>query len=182
MADSIIKPGEFMTVRACNNSRRKGFSLTEIVLAVALLGLVLVIVCSVFFKALMGIKRGQTGGTAMYIIGKKIDEVKSVDLGKTDGIDIKELYQHIEGYDPPPADLGKKYLSWNTTEFSEKVITGKEGTKGEYEFTIEIKNYYEGASAIEDLKKVTVEVKWLDSLQGKKRNLKVDTFLARKAY
>ncbi|MEQ8222247.1 MAG: type II secretion system protein [Candidatus Eremiobacterota bacterium] len=161
---------------------KKGFSLTEIIIAVALLGIALVTVCSVFSRALIGIKRGQTGGTAMYIANKKIDEVRSLDLGQTKGIYINELYQHIEGYNPPPTDLGKEYISWDTTEFSEKTITGKEGTRGEYEFTIEIKNYYEGAIAVENFKKITVEVTWLDSLLGEKKKLKVDTFLARKAY
>lgn len=165
-----------------NNLTRKGFSLTEIVMAVALLGLVLVIVCSVFFKSLMGIKRGQTGGTAMYIVNKKIDEVKSVDLGKKDGIYIKELYEHIEGYEPPPVDVDK-HISWiSTSSVSEKRISGKEGHSGEYKFIIDIKNYYEGSSAVDNLKIVIVEVTWHDSLLGKQKSLKVDTLLARKAY
>jgi prepilin-type N-terminal cleavage/methylation domain-containing protein len=182
MSDSVINPDVFIINRSCNNFKRKGFSLTEIVLAVALLGLVLVIVCSVFFKALMGIKRGQTGGTAMYIVSKKIDEVKSVDLGKTNGIYIKELYQHIEGYDTPAIDADK-YISWISTDaVSEKTISGKEGPGGEYKFKIDVKNYYENSSSVDNLKIVIVEVTWHDSLQGKEKSLKVDTLLARKAY
>jgi len=159
-----------------------GYSLTEIVIAVAILGLVLVVICSVFFKSLMGIKRGQTGGTAMYIANKKIDEVRSLDLGITEGIYINEVYQHIEGYDPPPADLNN-YISWNPAgAIPQKTITGKEGPTGEYKFTVEIKNYIDGGLPVENLKLVTVEVKWFDSLLKKEKNLKVDTLLARKAY
>lgn len=182
MSDSVINSGWIITNRNFDNNSRKGFSLTEIVLAVALLGLVLVIVCSVFFKALIGIKRGQTGGTAMYIVSKKIDEVKSVDLGTTNGIYIKELYQHIEGYDIPPVDTDK-YISWIATDtISEKTISGKEGPRGEYKFKIDVKNYHENSSAVNNLKIVIVEITWHDSLLGKEKSLKVDTLLARRAY
>jgi prepilin-type N-terminal cleavage/methylation domain-containing protein len=163
--------------------KKKGFSLTEILMTVALLGLVLIVICSVFFRALMGIRRGQSGATAMYIANRKIDEVKSIDLGKVSGIDINELYQHIEGYDPPPVDLNS-YISWdpNTVGVLEKTITGKEGTLGEYEFTISIKQFYENSSPVTNLKSIIVEVKWYDNLQQKKKSLKIDTLLARRAY
>jgi len=163
--------------------KRKGYSLIEILLAVILLGLVLVVICSVFFKALLAIKRGQTSGTAMYIANKKIDEVRSVDLGNVKGIYIDELYEHIEGFDGLPTEFDN-YISWDTTSggISEKIITGKEGTRGEYEFIIEIRNYQEESLTVDNLKSVTVEIKWYDSLQGKEKKLKVDTLLARKAY
>ena len=64
----------------------------------------------------------------MYIANKKINEVKSIDLGNTEGLYINELYQNIEGYGPPPVELDN-YISWSATSgvIREKTIPEKKG-------------------------------------------------------
>jgi prepilin-type N-terminal cleavage/methylation domain-containing protein len=154
-------------------NERKGFTLVELTIAIALFAIVILVVCGVFSKSLQGIKKGQQTSTVFEIANKKLDEVKRIDMSDPDGILIKSLYTSIEGYDPPTVNIDD-YILWDTT--GEITITGKEGDRGEFKFTVIIKG------EAQDLKRIHVEVVWNDEALNKKKTTKLESFLARKSY
>ena len=163
-----------MKKKLSNDYLQKGFSLFEIVIAIALLGLVMVSVCSVFAYGIESIKKGQKNAIAIHIGKKKLNELNNIDLNDPNGITYKSLCTSIEGYDPAQTPPTENCISWDIT--GQHDITGSEKIAGSsYNFTVGIEGFQPG------LKKISVTVKWFDS-EGKEKNFKLNTLLARKIY
>jgi prepilin-type N-terminal cleavage/methylation domain-containing protein len=153
--------------------KKKGFSLLELLVAVAILGVILVTVCGVFIHGLNSIKKGKEIALSLTLANKKIDELNNLELRDPNGIKKKNLCEMIEGYAPVSILPENTYISWGIS--GEQEITGVETRAGiEYRFTIKIKGFQQ------DLKKITVEITHpgLDP-QGTKK-IEINTLLARK--
>lgn len=156
-------------------SKKKGFSLLEIVIAIALLGLVMVTICTVFARGLQAIKKGQKSSAALYIANKKIDEVVNADLSDPYDILPKKLCENIAGYDPSSINPSSPDIDWDDT-FDTTVIKGQENVgEVKYDFEITIKGY------VKDLKKVIVKLTWVDPVMGGAKSMVIHTLLAKKA-
>jgi len=158
-------------------SRINGFSLLEMVIATALLGLVLVTIGSVFAKGLEALKKGQKNGVALHITQKKIEEVINIDLADPDFILREKLLTSVENYDPAKVSItpsGSTDLSWNDT-FDTLTVEGTEEVGGNsYDFNIKIEGYRPG------LKKVSVTLKWVDVVLKDEKTMEIHTLLCRK--
>ncbi|MEQ8225503.1 MAG: prepilin-type N-terminal cleavage/methylation domain-containing protein [Candidatus Eremiobacterota bacterium] len=150
--------------------KRKGFSLTEIVIAVALLGMVIVVVCGVFVKGLEAIKKGKYRAAGIHLIDKKFAEFNNFDLGNSSGIIISDPNQYIKGFDHANGDS----IPWNSPKGTvDYVIYGTEHMAGiDYDYAIKIEGYQD------NMKKIAISVTWPD-LQGQK-NLEISKLLCRK--
>ena len=154
---------------------KKGFSLLEIVIATALLGLVLVTIGSVFAKGLEAIKKGQKNAVALNIARKKIEEVINIDYSDPDYLLTQKLMASVEGYSTCSiTPSGSTNLRWNDN-IDVLSLSGEE-VVGEviYTFDIKIEGYRPG------LKKVSVYLKWFDFMLKDEKVIEIHTFLSRK--
>lgn len=151
----------------------KGSNLIEIVLAIALLGMVIVIISGVFISGLESIKKGKEIAVALNIAKKKIDEIKRVDLTCSEGIYKKELLENIKGCNPDTLIPEDSYIPWDSTGNQE--IEGTEILGGrDYNFFISI----EGSE--NNLKKLTVKVDFSVPGDRGSKIVELTTLLARK--
>jgi prepilin-type N-terminal cleavage/methylation domain-containing protein len=132
--------------------RKKGFSLTEIVIAIALLGMVIAIVCGVFVKGLEAIKKGKYRSAGLHVADKKFTEFNNYDLADPNGIIITEPNQYIKGV----TSASSSSIPWNSLLGTvDCVIYGTEDMVGiNYNFSIKVEGYQN------NIKKVSVTVTW----------------------
>jgi len=155
---------------------KEGFTLSEIVIAIAILGLIMVAVSGVFIAGLNSIKKGKGISVGLCIASKKIDEINSVDLWDQLGISKAKLRASIENYEPSSiVDAPTDYVPWDMTG-SQNIDGIEEISNVKYNFTISILPFRN------NLKKVTVEVYWNDDASNSQKRLELNTFLARKVF
>ncbi|HPZ08904.1 MAG TPA: type II secretion system protein [Candidatus Eremiobacteraeota bacterium] len=157
-------------------SQERGFSLLEIVIAIALLGMVIIVVCSVFAYGLQAIKKGQQNSAALNIANKKLDEISNIAMEDPNGILKIDLLMNVEGCDSAIINAEGTFIPWDSTGNQE--INGSEKVGGvNYKFKIDIDNYEP-----DYLKKITVQVKWFDLVLKSEKTLQLTTLLARKNF
>ena len=150
-----------------NNYEKKGFSLMEIIIAVAVLGIVIISVCGVFLHGLDAIKKSKYRGCAVHIASQKFTELEEVDLGNNSGIPTDKISippgdgGYIEGFQSSAPD-NVDFINWGSSGVF-YTIKGKQSMEDiPYDFTITIENYGD------NLKKITVEVFWRE-VEGDKK-------------
>ena len=154
---------------------KKGFTLIEIMTAIAILGLVIVTICGVFIHGLNAIKKGKYRACAIHIAKQKFNELGEINLGDPSGIPVKKLSEPppeecIEGWQNSDPDIGD-YIRWDASTPLYK-ISGKQKMAGiEYDFDVVIEHYHK------NLKKVTVKVTWKE-IEGE-RKVELCTLLSR---
>jgi len=150
---------------------KKAFSLMEIVVAVALLGMVISIVCGVFVHGLHAIKKGKYRAGAIHVANQKFAELNNLDFGDPNGIPVVELKVpppdgYIEGFASYVAHRTGD-IPWNTLiGVSDFEVTGVQDMGWvDYNFHIKIEGYDI------NLKKIVVEVTWKEPDGNRKLEL-----------
>jgi len=154
-------------------NKKNAFSLCEMIIAIALFGLVIVTVCSVFIHGFNAIKKGKEIAIAVHLINKKFDEISNLELDIPSGISKNNLCSNIEGYSPASITPDNNYVSWSASGYQEiegtEIIADKE-----YTFFIKIESYKD------NIKKISIEVTFTSDNIGIQK-LRQTGFLARKA-
>lgn len=162
------------------NFKQKAFSLTEVIIAVAILGIVLVTVCGVFVHGLHSIKKSKYRSGAINIANQKFDEIKEADWSCPSGLPVDKLSQPspdgvIDGFVSCLSNGNDPYILWDT-QVAAFVIYGFQVMGGiEYDYTISI----EPTKPYDPyVKRVSVLVEW-DEVEGKK-DLELVMLIARR--
>ena len=76
---------------------KKGFTLVEVMLGIALAGLLLVMLCGVFVYGLNAIEKGRIRSTAINLVERKISEAHNMvkRAGSDDSLTYEELLENI---------------------------------------------------------------------------------------
>lgn len=168
-------------------NKRKGFSLVETVISVAIMGLVIVTVLGVFVAGNNAIKKGRYRTAGVNIAEKKISEMRNLlatypdfntDIrGYIDPNTISGTIDHIE---PSSGQL----IVWHDPGASMTAfgIYGLEhiSATGDYEFAIKLEDYIDSSTTtIFNLKLVTVTIYWMDPVSGRQVVTKMSSLIAR---
>ena len=153
---------------------QKGFSLVEIIIAIAILGLVVVTICGVFLHGLNSIKKSKYKACAIHIANQKFSEIQDSDWSYPSGLPADRLSQAglIEGfqYYSDPSDNGS-FIDWNYG--TSVAVYGTQSMGGiDYDYTISIDPNQPY------VKKVSVLLEW-EEIKGH-RQLKLSTLMARR--
>jgi prepilin-type N-terminal cleavage/methylation domain-containing protein len=152
---------------------KKGFTLSEIVIAVALLGIILVVISLVFMKGLFAIKKGRYRATAFNIANSKFVELSNAGLSEPNGIPVADFPILIKGYTGCVDHGNTTSIPWPDSGGIDYEITGVEQFPGlDYNFDITVQSYGD------NLKKIGVEVTWNQPDVGKQR-IQLYTLLTR---
>ena len=155
--------------------KEKALTLTEIVVAVALLGLVMVSLSGVFVRGLYAIKKGKYRAAAIHIGNQKYAELKSIDWGNPLGIPTERLDEPdciIEGHTISIPNKNGDYIPWDITADPYEIYGLQEMADIEYDFYIKVDSYDR------NLKKIMVTVSWKE-VEGD-RSIDLCTLLVRK--
>ena len=156
---------------------KKGFSLIEILIAIALLGVIIVVICGVFVIGLESIKKGKSRATAFHIANKKFAELSNIDVTDDRGIPVDQFELFVKGYQNANQYGNTVRIPWDTPGGTPDYdISGMEVIEGK-DFNFEIK--IEGYDSDLKVKKLSVEVKWIESEEGEKK-LVLYSLLAKK--
>jgi type II secretory pathway pseudopilin PulG len=171
--------------------KKKGFSLIETVIAIALVGMVIVTILLVFTRGNDAIKKSRSIIMATTMAEKKISEVRNL-MAKypkygeiIDETEFRESISDMYTIDPNSIAI------WNGIEATGTslpmspdtiTITGTENTGlGIYEFEIIIIDYTEPVEGLQpDIKDVSVEITWTDPPSTLLKKLKMKTLIAKK--
>ncbi len=172
--------------------KTKGFTLTETVISIAIMGLVIITVLGVFAMGNNAIKKGRSIVIATNIAEKKISEVRNLLAKYPDYITtitetiFRESITSIDAVNP------NSIIIWNASAGPPPVpmamtpdtitITGTEviPRSGDYSYTITIKDYIDSSTIkLPDLKKVDVEVRWLDPPSTIEKKLVISSLVAK---
>jgi prepilin-type N-terminal cleavage/methylation domain-containing protein len=163
-------------------SKKKGFSLVEILIAVALAGILLVTLCGVFVQGLNAIKKGRFRSTAMNIADKKIIQVrrlvKSVGFGSqitgneaysivSDGDDTSNATELKIGSSNVASGDTNTYEIWtpsNSNIYAHGYITIKGTARYEYKLNVNDEPYTEVPMG--GVKKIRIEITWKEERAG----------------
>lgn len=151
---------------------KKGFSFIELLLAIALLGVIIVTILGVFVHGLHAIKKSRYRVIAVNIANKKCSELRYLFLNNGDPISADTIKNNIYGTDNVDSDF-----KWDSGTIE---IIGKETADHiPYNFIINISQ--EGSSDTKGLilllKKIDIEINWKE-VEGI-RNVKMSTYLSR---
>ena len=149
---------------------KRGFSLAEVVIAVALLGVIIVIISGVFVRGLHAIKKSRYRVVAVNISDKKCSELRYLFLNTITPISRGEIADSIYGAESVDNDF-----DWGTlvSPAPPVHIEGKETVDNiEYSFIIEISD--EGT--VDGLKEVEIKMVWPE-VEGE-RSFNVSTLLS----
>ena len=166
-----------------NPQKRKGFTLAETVIAVALLGILLVTICGVFVHSTRAIKKGRYRIAGLNLAEKKISEIRNLFALLSDNGTIicsqilfsSEDYPGIVSYSDSVTDDGSTVAPateiniWQTP-YRPLEIKGTENIPqtGDYEFTVLMEDYItpDAPENIDGIKKITVTVAWMEPQVG----------------
>jgi len=152
---------------------KDGFTLSEIVIAVALLGMILVVISMVFIKGLFAIKKGRFRATAFHIANSKFVEISNAGLSDANGIPVADFPTLVNGYSSSIDHGNTDYIPWTNSGTIDYEIKGVEKIPGlDYNFDITIEGYGN------NLKKIGVEVTWNEPDMGKQK-IQLYTLLTR---
>lgn len=150
-------------------NKEKGFSLAELILAVALTGLLLIVICGVFIFGLNAIEKSKIRSTALNLADKKIAETKNLimTLDDYDRITGDRLISIIS--DSNEIKVGGQIITadeeyeitWGLTG-NELTATGEISIAGTTDYNYQ----YELKDDQLNLKKVRVEVTWEEERVG----------------
>jgi type II secretory pathway pseudopilin PulG len=165
-------------------NKRKGFSLVETVISVAIMGLVIVTVLGVFVAGNNAIKKGRYRTAGINIAEKKIAEVRNLLATYPDpNTDMRGYIDPntISGFDHIEPSSGQ-LIVWSEPSASMTAFTiyGTENvsTTGDYEFNIKMEDYIDSSSnTIFDLKLTTVIIYWMDPVSGRQMITKMSTLI-----
>ncbi len=163
---------------------KKGFTLMEVMLGIALAGLLLVMLCGVFVYGLNAIEKGRIRSTALNLAERKISEshnlVKRAGSGDhLKGSDLRNIISDSNEilYSGSPADPGQICKLWiNDYDASRIIATGSTSIKDtadfDYAFIFEDTLY-------RDLKRVCVEIYWEDEERVGIKKVYLESFVSR---
>ncbi len=150
----------------------RGFTLAEVVLAVGIMGVIILLISSVFISGLYNIKKSKYRITALNIVDKKLSELKNLPLSDNI-IPADDINSSIYG-----ADTVTGNLTWGSSS-TDITVQGNEHINNiPYRYTINISEYNNPADDPNNIKKVNIEVKWKDP-QGGEKSVRTITLLAR---
>jgi len=164
---------------------KKGFTLMEVMLGIALAGLLLVMLCGVFVYGLNAIEKGRIRSTALNLAERKISEshnlVKRAGSGDhLKGSDLSNIISDSNEifYGGSPADPGQECELWvSDPSIDTRIIaTGSTSIKDtayfDYAFIFEDTLY-------SDLKRVCVEIYWEDEERVGIKKVYLESFVSR---
>ncbi len=137
-------------------SKKQGFSLTEIVIGVALMGLVILVICGVFVQGLNAIKKGKYRAMALHIANQKYAELTNIDWSHPYGIIEDDLCSPPTGYiEGSSYSSSGGYIDWVGGSC---IVDGSQTMDNiDYTYRITLEPY---PSATRNIKKVSVTVRW----------------------
>jgi prepilin-type N-terminal cleavage/methylation domain-containing protein len=155
------------------SNRKSGMTLTEIMIALMLLGLIIVVMLGVFVKGSYAIKKGRYRITALNLANQKIVEFNNIDLtlSKITRGDIVASIQNVQKVETGnpvrtsattvTSDTDEIYI-WNPTK--EYKVSGVENIKGtNYDYTLFIETYtcdLNTSPTEHKLRKLSVVISW----------------------
>lgn len=155
-------------------STKEGFSLTEVVIGVALMGLVIIVICGVFVQGLNAIKKGKYRAMALHIANQKYSELTNVDWSHPYGIVEDDLCSPPTGYiEGSSYSSSGGYIDWTGGSC---IVEGSQTMDNiDYDYRIIFEPY---GTAMKNLKKVSVIVRWKE-INGEQK-VRLCTLISRK--
>ncbi len=155
--------------------KKGGMTLTEIIISVALLGMVIITLSGVFVRGLYAIKKGKYRASAIHIGNQKYAELKSLDWTNPLGLPADKLNAPdcvIEGHTLSVPHNNDDYIPWDITADPYEIYGLQEMSGIRYDYYIILE------SQDKDLKKVQVKVSW-EEPEGEK-DVTLCTLIVRK--
>jgi prepilin-type N-terminal cleavage/methylation domain-containing protein len=151
----------------------KGFTLAEVVLSVGIMGVIILLISSVFISGLYNIKKSKYKIAALNIADKKLTELKNLPLCDNT-IPVSDINSSIYG-----TDFVTGALTWGSSS-PDITVQGNENINNiPYRYTIKISEYNDNPpDDPNNIKKVNIEVKWKDP-QGGDKSIRTITLIAR---
>ena len=151
----------------------KGFTLAEVVLSVGIMGVIILLISSVFISGLYNIKKSKYKIIALNIADKKLTELKNLPLSDNT-IPVSNINSSICG-----TNLVTGNLTWGSSS-PDITVTGNEIINDiPYTYIINISEYNDNPTDDpNNIKKINMEVKWKDP-QGGEKSVKTITLIAR---
>jgi len=175
-SDNTIKNGIYFIPEVVYVKRsRKGFTLAELIMGIAIMGFIIVIISGVFVHGLSAIKKGKYKSGAINIASSKLAELKKIPL---QNVVIYRSAIKSAISDTPDVDND---LTWGASSVP-VVIKGQQISNNiPYKYTMTVNEYTEDPNShISNIKKVTLLVTWEEPGQGEK-SLKTVTLVSKPA-
>jgi prepilin-type N-terminal cleavage/methylation domain-containing protein len=161
----------FSKSRMAANLSTKGFTMMEMLWAIALMGTIMVVVAGVFVHGMNAIKKGRYQMWAFSVIEEKIIQFRKLPLNDPN-IPASTIRDTLE------ANSVDNNLSWGALSPAINVQGRKDLNFLKYNYQIKIEEYDPGSSL--NIKKITMDINWKEP-DGRQEAVKSITFITKPA-
>jgi len=156
---------------SCLKNKNKGFSMMEMLWAIALMGTIMVVIAGVFVHGINAIKKGRYQMWAFSVIEEKVVQFKKLPLNDPN-IPASIIKTTLE------ANSVDNNLTWGSLSPAINVQGKKDLNFIKYNYQLKIEEYDPGSPM--NIKKLTMNVNWREP-DGKQETVRSITFITKPA-